>query len=178
MKQNKIMIMAYMIILILATSCSGSKNLVVPHAVSIAQSIPVSALNLEKNEYQILKTITETSSVTVEYHGSSIRIKSGDGDFQYIFEYDSKNGWSLNKFSGIATFGYLASDSNNHVDIPDAEEFARRVAVAKIIEQVKDYNADGVIDPVVTTQAFNSGNRTVEYKAIVTARIFKLKTND
>lgn len=156
------------------TSCSGVRNLVVPHAVSSADAIPATALNLVKSDYDILSSITETASVIAKYTGQSLTIKSGDGDFAYYFSFDKKNGWSLRKFSGTATFGYLQSEVASPEAMPEAEEFARRVAIARLIETVKDYGADGVLEPIVTTRVSNSGHNTVEYQASVTAKIVKI----
>ena len=166
---------AVVVTLLLLNSCGGSKNLIVPRAVSSAEAIPAAALNLAKGCYDILPSITETASVTAKYSSTSLKITSGDGDFSYTFKFDKKDGWMLTKFSGTATFGFLVSDANDHIEMPDAEEFARRVAVSRLIEKVKDYGADGVLEPIVTTRATNSGNSTVEYQASVTAKVIKIK---
>lgn len=156
------------------SSCNGVRNLVVPHAVSSADAIPAAALNLAKGDYDIMASVTETASVTATYSGTSLTVKSGDGDFAYYFIYDKKTGWSLRKFSGTATFGYLQSEATSPEEMPEAEEFARRVAIARLIETVKDYGADGVLEPIVTTRASNAGHNTVEYQASVTAKIVKI----
>ena len=156
------------------SSCKGVRNLVVPHAVSSADAIPMAALNLTKGNYDIMASVTETASVTAKYSGSSLTIQSGDGDFAYFFVFDPKSGWSLRKFSGTATFGYLTSDAKSPEEMPEAEEFARRVAIARLIETVKDYGADGVLEPIVTTRASNAGKNTVEYQASVTAKVVKI----
>ena len=156
------------------TSCGGARNLVVPHAVNSADAIPASALNLKKGDYDILASVSESASVTAQYSGTSLKITSGDGDFSYVFAYDKKAGWSLRKFSGTATFGYLQSDANSPQEMPEAEEFARRVAISRLIETVKDYGADGVLEPIITTRVSNAGHNTVEYQATATAKIVKI----
>lgn len=163
-------------ILIGLSSCSGTKNLIVPHSVSTAEAIPAQALNLKKGDYDILASVTQSASVTAKYSGKSMVITSGDGDFAYYFSFDSKSGWTLNKFSGTANFGYLMPEGTQFNEMPEAEEFARRVAIARIIEVVKDYGADAVLEPIVTTRATNAGKNTVEYQAIVTAKIVKIHT--
>lgn len=157
----------------LLNSCGGTRNLIVPHAVSTADAIPAAALNLTKGDYDIMASVTETASVTAKYTGNSLTIQSSDGDFAYLFAYD-KNGWTLKKFKGTANFGYLQTDVNGFAEMPEAEEFARRVAIARLIETVKDYGADGVLEPIVTTRASNSGRNTIEYQASVTAKIVKI----
>lgn len=174
---NKSKLFLAIISLILAsamTSCNGVRNLVVPHAVSTADAIPAAALNLAKGDYDIMASVTETASVIAKYSGKSLTIQSGDGDFAYLFGFDKKTGWCLKKFKGTANFGYLQSDVRNFEEMPEAEEFARRVAIARLIETVKDYGADGVLEPIVTTRASNAGHNMVEYQATVTAKIVKI----
>lgn len=155
-------------------SCGGTHSLVVPHAVSTADAIPAAALNLQKGDYEILNTISESASVSAKYSSNSLKITSGDGDFSYNFVFDQKRGWSLKSFSGSATLGYLLSESTDMGNMPQAEEFARRVAIAKLIEQVKDYGADGILEPIVTTRVSNSGSKTIEYQATAIAKIVKI----
>lgn len=158
------------------TSCGGHKNLIVPHSVSNASAIGIQGLNLQKGGYEILAPVSESASVTVEYRGNKMVIKSGEGDFSYTFCFDKKAGWYLDTFQGIAPFGYLMSDiTEGDVELPKGEEFARRVAVAKLIDAIKDYSGDGALEPIITTRASNVGNKKVEYSATATAKIVKIK---
>lgn len=175
MDKSKILLAAIAIsAAFIMTSCKGQRNLIIPHSVSTADAIAPAALNLQKGDYDILASVSESASVTAKYSGNALVVKSGDGDFAYYFSYDAKNGWSLRKFSGTATFGYLQTETKNSEEMPEAEEFARRVAIARLIETVKDYGADGVLEPIVTTRATNAGHNTVEYQATVTAKIVKI----
>ncbi|MDE6012988.1 MAG: hypothetical protein K2G91_09695 [Prevotella sp.] len=178
---NKKIILASAILaaVTLMTSCGGQKNLIIPRAVSSADAISVGALNLQKGDYDILNTVTETASVTATYSKASLKLTGGNGDFSYLFKFDTSNGWTLTSFHGTATFGYLLQDASyNAEDLPSAEEFARRVAIARLIEAVKDYGADGVLEPIVTTRASNTGKNAVEYQATVTAKIVKIHTTN
>lgn len=178
---NKKIILASVIFaaVTLMTSCSGQKNLIIPRAVSSADAISVGALNLQKGDYDILNTVTETASVTATYSSTSLKLISKDGDFSYTFKFNKSMGWTLTSFDGTATFGYLLQDASYNVDnLPSAEEFARRVAIARLIEAVKDYGADGVLEPIVTTRASNTGKNAVEYQATVTAKVVKIHTTN
>lgn len=160
------------------TSCGGQKNLIIPHAVSTANAISMGSLNLNKGQYEILNTVTETASVSVKYSYNGMTIKSLEGDFAYWFGFKPKTGWYLNKFSGTAQFGYLANEPGINSDFPDAEEFARRVAISKLIDVIKDYGADGALEPIVTTRATNSGKNEVEYHATASAKIVKIHSTN
>lgn len=165
-----------LLISVVFTSCGGPKALIVPCAISTSETVPAEALNLQKGDYEILKTITETASVTVKYSKNKIKVMSGDNEFTYNFQFDSKTGWKLKSFSGVATFGYLSSDVDKYGDLPQGEEFARRVAISRLINDIKDYGADGALEPIVTTRASNVSGNTVEYQATVTAKIVKIHT--
>lgn len=164
--------------LLLLGSCKGQRSLVIPRAVNIADAIPATALNLHKGDYDILKSVTETASITAKYTNNTLKIISSDGDFSYTFKSNPGGGWNLDKFSGVATFGYLLQESRESVSLPDAEEFARRVAIARLIDVIKDYGADGALEPVITTRVSNVSNKVVEYQATVTAKIVKIHTSN
>lgn len=159
------------------TSCGGEKSLIVPHSVSSSEVVTPEGLNLQKGQYDIMKSVTETASVTVKYGNSSIKVMSGDGEFSYTFEQDKKKGWVLKSFSGAANFGYLGNvTKSSDAALLGGEEFARRVAIARLINDIKDYGADGALEPIVITRASNAGKNTVEYQATVTAKIVKIHT--
>lgn len=160
--------------LLILASCGGARNLVVPRAVSTANAISMGSLNLKKGDYEILNNVTETASVIVKYSKNKLKITSSDGDFIYLFKYDLKTGWTLDKFRGTATFGYLLQDVNESAALPSAEEFARRVAISKLIDVIKDYGADGALEPIVTTRVSNGGSGEVEYHATASAKIVKI----
>lgn len=158
-------------------SCGIGRNyLVIPHSVSSASAVTVDDLNLSKGSYDILKSITETASITCEYSGSKIKITGNDDNFSYTFSL-SKMGWVLSSFKGAASLGYFTSDLiNTPNEVPDAEEFARRVAMARIIRAAKDYQADGVVEPVVISSANNVGKNKIEYMSTVSAKLISIKT--
>lgn len=163
----------------LLQSCGGgTKYLVVPHSVSTASSVSVNDLGLEKGQYDVLNSITETASVICEYKGSEIKITSGDGDFQYVFVL-GKEGWTLKKCSGAASLGYFSSDyQSKETSVPNGEEFARRVAMARIIRAAKDYQADGVVEPVVISHVSNLGGNKIEISSTVTAKLIVIKSTN
>ena len=160
----------------LLQSCGSQKNLLIPHSVSTAAVTTIKDLNLTKGQYDVLKTVTESASVICEYKGNAIKITSGDGDFSYNFSFDVKTGWRLTSFSGAASLGYFTEDyKEGETAAPIPEEFARRVAMARIISAAADYNADGIIEPITVTSATNAGNRKVEYRSTVRAKLISIK---
>lgn len=174
--KNLRILLSTAVIAVIMSSCGGQKNLVVPRAVSTASAVNIESLNLKSGDYEILNTITESATVVCEYKNNEIKIKSGDGDFSYTFAFDNNRGWNLKSFSGVATMGYLYNEINNVANSAtiNAEEFARLGATAKLIDAIKDYGADGVIEPVTTTQVSGTG-RTIEYKSTVRAKLVVIK---
>ena len=164
-------------VLLGVTSCSSGRNyLVIPHSVSSASAVTIDNLNLSKGDYEVLNSITETASVLCEYSGKQIKISGDSGAFAYIFTLKD-GGWILTYFTGAASLGYFTSDlKENESTIPNAEEFARRVAMARIINAAKDYQADGVVEPVIISSANNVGKNTIEYVSTVTAKLISIKT--
>lgn len=158
------------------TSCFSSRSyLVIPHSVSSASAVTVDNLNLKRGEYDVLNSITETASVLCEYKGSEIRISGDSNAFEYVFDL-TKNGWILKSFYGAASLGYFSTDLISvNQEIPDAEEFARRVAMARIIQAAKDYKADGIVEPIVISSANNAGKNKIEYVSTITAKLITIK---
>ena len=163
---------------VMLQSCGGTKNLVVPHGVNTSGVVTAKDLRLQENQYDVLRTISESASVVCEFKNTEVRISSGDGDFLYKFKFDSKVGWILDSFQGVAVMGYFTNDYTPGDDmVPNPEEFARRVAMGKIISAVSDYNADGIIEPVTITSVSNLGKNKIEYRTTVRAKLIAIKTN-
>lgn len=172
-------IISTVLIAITLSSCGGQKNLIVPRAVSTASAVDIKSLNLKSGDYEILNTIQESASVTCEYKKNKIRVISGDGDFIYTFVFDIKTGWTLKSFSGAATMGYLYNQYTQLNDVVtstsiNVEEFARLAATAKLIDAIKDYGADGVIEPVTTTLVSGT-DKYIEYRSTVRAKLIVIK---
>lgn len=161
------------------TACGGPKNFIIPRAVSSADAISLKDLNLTRNDYDVLSTISESASVKCTFKKNEIQITALDDNFSYKFKFDAKTGWKLDSFSGVATLGYFVSDMNETMSsIPNPEEFSRRVASARLINAVKDFDADGIIEPITTTMVSQESKNTVIFKTKISAKLVKLKTNN
>lgn len=158
-------------------SCGGKKYLVIPHSVSSAATATISDLRLQPGDYEVLQTVSETASVICEYRKKEIKITSGDGEFSYLFKLDPKTAcWSLKSFSGAANMGYFTNDYSSHLsEIPNPEEFARRVAMSRIINMARDYSADAVIEPICVSRTSQAGKNKIEYSTTVTAKLIQIK---
>lgn len=160
-------------------SCgSGRRALVVPYAVSTAASTSIEHLDLKPGQYDVLKVVDETASVSVKYGNNSIKITDSEGSFSYEFKFDMKSGWRLKYFSGAAEMGYFTSDytSSDPINlVTNPDEFARRLAMARVIKAAGDYHADGILEPITTTTTNNGGKNTVVYTSTVRAKLVIIK---
>lgn len=176
---RKILFLSVSLLFLFGANSCGKKNyLLIPHSVSEIHPVLVKDLDLNRNDYIILKNITESSSVVCKYEGKNLTITDSDGAFKYKFKFQDNTGWNLSSFSGIASFGYFTDDFEpKELKSVNGEEFARHQAMAKVIAAARDYDADGVIEPVITTSAVNLGHNEVEYTSTVSAKLIAIKAN-
>lgn len=176
---RKTLFLSVSLFLLLGISSCGKKDyLLIPHSVSEIHPVLVKDLDLKRTDYVILKNITESSSVVCKYEGNRLTISDRDGIFKYKFKFDANNGWNLDSFSGIASFGYFTDNFEpKEIKSLTGEEFARHQAMAKVIAAARDYDADGVIEPIITTTAVNLGHNEVEYTSTVSAKLIVINAN-
>ncbi len=173
-----------LLLVVIGTSCSSNKLLIIPKAVNTVNAVSLKELNLERKDYDILNTVTaEATIVYSEGNGGNIRrINCPDEDFSLTHSYHKKTGWHCT-FRGIVKLGYLANDySLPNEMIANPEEVARRLAIYRLINQANLVGADGVIEPIISTSVDNakSGKTTnsVVFKSTVSAKLIKLKSDN
>ncbi len=157
------------------TSCGPTKKMI-PRAVNTINTASLEVLNLERNDYEILNTITAEASIVFRQKSDSYEIESPDDGFSVKYTY-GKMGWDC-KFSGIFRVGYLSGDAPFASAALSPEEVARGLAIYRVINIAKQEGADAVIAPTVATNVEQVGKKDVVYKSTVTAKLVKLKTNN
>ena len=95
-----------------------------------------------------------------------------------MWNYDEKTQKMYTEdFEGIARFGFLSNDygyiNTNKVS---PEYIVRNLAIYRLVNQAKVRGADGVIEPVISTNAEGSGN-TIIFKTTVSAKMMKLNSD-
>lgn len=169
---------------------SCSPRLMPPKAVNTISSISFFDLRLERDEYEIMNTITAEATVEYEYTRKSIEISGRDPSnpnslFSLKYKKDPKtNRYDLESFMGVMRFGYLDNDEINDGNIvyyPDI--VARRLAIYRIINLAKEMGADGIIEPLISTnyeqtKPFFSFNGKIVYKTTITGKPIRIKTNN
>ncbi len=82
------------------------------------------------------------------------------------------------KHDSILKLGYLQNDyQRTAIDIKHPEEVVRQLAIYRLINVAREYGADALIEPTISTNVEQTGKRTITYKSTVTAKILKLKTD-
>lgn len=166
------------------TSCGGPKKMtqrIIPKAVSTINSVGLSELNLKHGtDYTIVNTITADATIlySEQRKGEQITIKEENGEFKLVYTFDSEQEkWYLTDFDGIARFGFLSNDEGQtSLREVNPENVARHFAIYKIINASKVRGADGLIEPVISTNVDQRGKEIV-FKTTVSAKLIKLKTD-
>lgn len=165
-----------LILLVVSTSCS---QVILPRAINTVNAVSLDELNLVRSDYKILNTVTADALVyySTSADGKIVTIQCPEDNFalKYI---KTKKGWN-SEFKGVAKMGYLANDyMDSNSEMVSPEDVARRLAIYKLINEVKLSGADGVIEPIISTNVESGKNaREIVFKTSVSAKIIKLNTN-
>ena len=160
---------------VLLASC-GTQMTILPKALNTVNSVSLDELNLEREDYDILNTVSAEATVIYRGRGSQIEIIDQNNEFSLIYT-KTKIGWVL-KHSGILKLGYLSNDyTYDGESIIQPEEVVRRLAMYRLINVAKTNGADGIIEPIISTNIEQSG-KDILYKTNVEAKIIRLHTNN
>ncbi len=178
---KKILIGLFVIALAAMTSCSSVR--VVPQAKSTVNAVNLSELRLTNQDYSVLNTISADATISVTYHSdNTIEVRDVDNTFSYKLKPMGKKGdggYMLENTDGVIRVGFLSNVSGS-VDLTVPEDVARAVSLYRIISMSQEMGADGLIEPVISTNIEGSSRSslnylTVVYKTTVSAKPIKLK---
>lgn len=173
----KKVIFAIALVAVLA-SCSSKKDMVIPRAISTIGTASLNDLNLQRHDYEVINTVTAEATVSykVNKDGTHIIITGEDDDFQLDYTKDKKKGWRC-KFAGILKAGYLQNiSSTTNVEREDPAEIVHRLALYRLISQVKAVGGDGMVAPTILTNVEQNDN-VVYFRTTTSAKAVKLKAN-
>jgi hypothetical protein len=177
---KKVFIGLFVILLAVMTSCKSVR--VVPQAKSTVNAVSLSELRLTNADYSVLNTISADATISVTYHSdNSIEVRDVDNTFSYKLTPIGKKGdgsYMLENTDGVIRVGFLSNTSGS-VDLTVPEDVARGVSLYSIIGKSQQMGADGLIEPVISTNiegtSGSTGKMTVIYKTTVSAKPVKLK---
>lgn len=152
---------AVAIVIVSLSSCSSGK--IVPSAVNTVNSVRLSELNLMRKDYKVLKTISAEAVVKVEFNMTS-RVVSEENE-EFVLKYKKTSTGKekgLEKFRGIMKFGYLSNGYDREdLNTITPEEIAIRTAKYRLINLAKQMGADGIVEPIISTNTEQIGDDIV-----------------
>ncbi|MBQ7209948.1 MAG: hypothetical protein IJS05_03530 [Paludibacteraceae bacterium] len=161
-------------LLIVALASCSMQATIVPQAINTVNSVSLEELNLQRKDYTILNTTTVES--TIIYHESfkNVTITEANDEFSLTFTLAKDGKFYLTAFRGIAKFGFLKNDYGETLIARAPEYIARNLAIYRLINACKANGADGVIEPVISTNVEQS-RRGIVFKTTASAKLLKLK---
>ena len=171
-------------VLCLMTSCGGPSKMIqriVPTAVNTVNSVRLNELHLQHGtDYSIMNTVTAEATVfyTTKKKGQVVILEEENGECWLEYKFDSQQEkWGLVDFEGIARYGFLSNDEGR-VSLREInpEDMARNIAIYRLINASKVRGADGVIEPVISTNVGELNGKIV-FKTTVSAKLMKLNVD-
>lgn len=162
---------------LILTSCRTS--LFLPQAVNTMNTASLDALNLQRKDYEILNTITAESKLVFKYSydGNSFSIICPDDDFTLRYT-KTKKGWEC-MYDGVLRLGFFVNDYMHLLpeEIATPDYVVRGIALYRAVNEAQQHGADAVIEPTISTNIDQTGNREYVFKTTVTAKLVKFKTD-
>jgi predicted RNA-binding protein with PUA-like domain/uncharacterized protein YbjQ (UPF0145 family) len=186
MNKIKILFFTFCISTLVINSCTTELYTI---GRSTINTVTFSQLELERDDYEILRTVTATATLNVTMNMGVMEIREENNEFSLSISSSTKK---LN--SGVLKFGYLTNDigrtsatvasgllgkSTQVVTyIPqDPEEISRRLAKYRLINEAKALGADGIIEPVISSDIAAISKNKVIIKTTASAKVLVLKTD-
>ncbi len=147
-------------------------------------------LDLKREHYEILKTLTAQAKITITETMGGLKIVEENNEFEAVV-----NGPKVDVKSGVLKFGYLANDIGRTSKVTtspglikakqsvqtyvpnDPETIARRLAKYRLINEAKAMGGDGVIEPVIASDIAVVNKKTTVIKTTIAAKVIVLKTD-
>lgn len=168
---------------IVAVAMSSCRTTVVPKAVNTVHPVGWEELNLERKDYIILNTVSADASVTWSETSKKLKISDENGEFVATFNkqkiktaFGKSIDFYLEDVKGIVRIGLLKNDYDME-DLglqADPFWFSRNMAMYRLINAAKIAGADGIIEPIVSTNIEQVGRKVV-FKTTVSGKLIKLK---
>lgn len=182
MKTRQKLIITLLCFLLYAIPILKAQSSIIPTtAISNMPTITIKDMNLNRNDYTILKTISATAIVNSDNKRSSRTIYEENKEFKLVYDIvkiDGKRYLEYESCEGVIRLGYIGSTNiyNSESNYIPAEEIVRRLALYRLINLAKEYGADALFEPTITTTATSSG-KTLIYKTEASAKLIKIINN-
>ena len=134
-----------------------------------------STYSLQRNDYEILDTITSEATVTYTSRKGLIQVKSQTGEFLNLCKITKMGPRFLDRKSkGTLKYGYIADLNLSSPNPCDGKSMASYLAAHKLITRVKSSNGDTIVVPTID---YSEGEIKggIAYTATITAKLVKIK---
>ena len=168
--------------ILMLTSCFGSKSAIsdleIPIAINTINSVGLKELNLKHGEdYSIMNTVSADATIiySVQKKGKQVKISEENGEFEIVWNRDK----ARYDFEGVARFGFL-DNTYGRVSTREMHQHPEYIVTSlakyRLISLAKARGADGVIEPVISTNVEDHKDKVV-FKTTVTAKLMKLNAD-
>lgn len=134
-----------------------------------------STISLQRNDYEILDTITSEATVTYISRKGLIQVKSQTGEFLNLCKVTKMGPRFLDRKSkGTLKYGHIADLNLGSPNPCDGKSMAGFLAAHKLIGKVKSSNGDTIVVPTIdfSEEEIKGG---ISYRATITAKLVKIK---
>ena len=164
-----------------AGKLNAQSGLIPTTAISNMPVVTFSDLNSNRNIYTILNYIKTTAAVSSDNQKSKRTIYEENGEFKLVYDIEKINGKRYLEYKdceGIIRLGYIGGSNiyNSESNYIPAEEIVRRLALYRLISLAKEYGADALFEPTITTTA-TSEKKLIMYRTEATAKLIKIINN-
>lgn len=180
--EKKLVQSIMMLCFLLCTLSSYAQSSLIPTtAISNMPIVSIKDMNLNRSDYVILKSVSASAVVNSDNRRTRRSIYEENNEFTLIYDIikiDGKRYLEYETCEGVIRLGYLGSTNiyNSESNYIPAEEIVRRLALYRLINLAKEYGADALFEPTITTTATSVG-KTLMYKTDASAKLIKI-TND
>lgn len=181
MRRRMIVLALLLCCLWVSVGMHAQSSLIPTTAISNMPVITISDMNLDRNDYTILNSITATAVVRSDNRKSKRTIFEENNEFKLVYDIvksDGKRYLEYDDCEGVIRLGYIGGTNiyNSDSNYIPAEEIVRRLALYRLIGLAKQYGADALFEPTITTTATSEGKLLV-YRTEASAKLIKI-TND
>ncbi len=176
-----ILLSCVMACLAIVADAQSKSNLIPTTAISNMPTVTIKDMNLERKDFVILNSVSASAVINSDNKRSGRAIYEENGEFKLVYDIVRDNGRRYLEYDtceGVVRLGYLGNTNIYNSDsyfIP-AEEIVRRLALYRLISLAKEYGADALFEPTITTSA-TSAKKTLTYRSEANAKLIKIINN-
>lgn len=184
MTKNILLSCLSFIAMVVLSSCGGMKQKYIPQSTNMIHTVSFEDLELDSKDFDVLQRVEATSRIILSIDGAKVTIQDPDGEFKLEYENTGIGGLNLvlKDFEGVIRGGFLSGFSK--IDLQDPEDIARRIALYRLINLVREQGGDYVIEPVYSinaegesiNKAFGNKKITITYMTTISGKAIRLKT--